>query len=337
MNNNVNRPEDDMNFIKFRFGEEPNDVPPEIIEIDPSNRVLLPEGTDQIELTILVEDRVDDVTECRYGYNITNFDDLTSTFSFQGARSCPRSSLPNDCYEFSNNFEFNEDDSYVLPLEGYIDNATVYPYVFGCVDDYGNSKLLNYSFTVYPGYDMNITFPEEGDRLYDSTPDLNISLGVIANCEYEIDGSEDWIEFGPSVYTEIEDELSGSVAGDLHTVTVKCRDMAYNDIEKSVNFYVLSDESAPRITRVYTKGLFGTSGYLHLSLNEEAECAFDDEQNFNFEDGTLMLPTPPYDRRGEGEDQRILSDRQSTSWDSTKYYIKCRDEWENEASFVVYP
>jgi hypothetical protein len=339
VNGNVNRENDDMNWIKMNFGEEPNEVPPEIVAIDPSNRIFLPEGTDQIDLRIIVEDRLDEVTECRYGYNISNYEDLPSTFNRDGATSCPGSSLPNDCYQFSNDFEFNEDDSVVFELESYGGNATIYPYIFGCIDDYGNSKLINYSFTVYPGFDMNITSPGEGDRIYDSTPNLNISLGIIADCNYRIDGSTEWIEFGPTVNTELEDALSGSVAGNSHTLTVKCRDMAYNEVEKSVNFVVLSDERGPSITRLYTRGLFGSGGNLYLELNEKAECSFnDEEQNFDFEeDGILMLPVPPITRIGSGDGERLLSVDHATSWDSTRYYVKCRDEWENEANFVVYP
>jgi hypothetical protein len=337
VNGNVNRQNDDINWIKILFGEEPNEVPPEIVDIDPDNRIMLPEGTNQIDLRIIVEDRVDEVTECKYGYNISNYEDLPNSFNRDGSTSCPGSSLPNDCYQFSNDFEFNEEDSVIFELEGYDGNATVYPYIFGCIDDYGNSKLINYSFTVYPGFDMNITSPEEGDRIYDSTPDLNISLGIIANCEYKIDNSPEWIEFGPSVNAELEDPLSGSVAGNSHTIAVKCRDLAYNEVEKSVNFVVLSDESGPSMTRLYTRGLFGSGGNLYIALNEESECAFNDEESFDFEDGTLMLPVHPRRRIGNGDNQKILSNEHASNWNSLKYYIKCRDEWENEASFVVYP
>ena len=36
-------------------------------------------------------------------------------------------------------------------------------------------------------------------------------------------------------------------------------------------------------------------------------------------------------------DDRILSDHQTVIWDSFKYYIKCRDEWDNEGSYTIYP
>jgi len=345
VNGNVNRASDDMNWIKMRFGEEPNDVPPEIIDMDPANRVFLPEGTNQIDLRIIVEDRIDEVTECKYGYNISNYVDLPSTFNFDRTMSCPGSSLPDDCYQFSNMFEFNEDQSLDVDLvsQGYGENATIYPYVFGCIDEYDNSKLINYSFTVYPGFDMNITYPEEEERVYDSTPDINITVGASSQCDYKIDNALNWTDLSPvlghNLYSaEVEDPLSGSVGGIGHTLVVKCRDLAYNDVEKSLHFFVLSDESAPRMIRLYTRGSFGSGGNLYLALDEEAECAFDnDEQTFDFDDGTLMLPVPPLSRLGEGEDERLLSEEHATSWDSTKYYIKCRDEWKNEASFVVYP
>ena len=78
---------------------------------------------------------------------------------------------------------------------------------------------------------------------------------------------------------------------------------------------------------------------MYIELNEKAECSFnDEEQNFDFEDdGTLMLPVPPIVRLGSGDSERLLSMEHATSWDSTRYYVKCKDEWENEANFVVYP
>ena len=94
----------------------------------------------------------------------------------------------------------------------------------------------------------------------------------------------------------------------------------------------MSDAAAPLITRVYTRGIMGSSGRLHIELNEEAECRYSSEDS-SFEDSTLMNAVPPTLVLGE----RILSDHQTATWDSFKYYIKCRDEWDNEGSYTIYP
>jgi hypothetical protein len=76
----------------------------------------------------------------------------------------------------------------------------------------------------------------------------------------------------------------------------------------------------------------GSGGKLHIELNEDAECRYSSEDS-SFEDSTLMNAVPPTLVLGE----RILSDHQTATWDSFKYYIKCRDEWDNEGSYTIYP
>ncbi|MBT7474392.1 hypothetical protein HN706_00395, partial [Candidatus Woesearchaeota archaeon] len=219
----------------------------------------------------------------------------------------------------------------------YSENGTIYPYTFGCKDSYGNPVLMDYAFSVYPGFDMNITYPTEGLQIYDSTPEINISSEVDAYCRYKIDNAENWTRMNagvgmPFVNNEIEDPLSASVAGIQHRLDVKCIDLGNDVVEKTVNFFVMSDAAAPLITRVYTRGIMGSSGRLHIELNEEAECRYSSEDS-SFEDSTLMNAVPPTLVLGE----RILSDHQTATWDSFKYYIKCRDEWDNEGSYTIYP
>ncbi len=346
---------DDSNWIKMIFGEEPNDVPPEIIDIDPADVLNLPAGTSEVELKLIVEDRRDEVTECKYAvadvtnYNddggevtyVANYEDLNQLFTRTGTRSCPGSSLPDDCTEFRANIVFDESESQEIDLTdlGYEENGVVYPYTFGCKDSYDNPTLVEYSFSVYPGYEMDIVYPEEGMQIYDSTPEINITSDVPVYCRYKLDSAENWTDLNAGVglefyNNEVEDSLSASVAGVSHNLVVNCRDLGNDVVEKSVNFFVLSDAAAPAITRVYTTSLFG-SGKLHIELNEDAECKYDtSESDFNFEDeGTLMNAVPPV----YSVDDRILSDHQTAIWDSFKYYIKCRDEWDNEGSYTIYP
>ncbi|MBT6995371.1 hypothetical protein HN953_01975 [Candidatus Woesearchaeota archaeon] len=346
---------DDSNWIKMLFGEEPNDVPPEIIDIDPADVLNLPFGTSEVEIKLIVEDRKDEVTECKYSvadvsnYNeeggdvsyVANYEDLNQMFSRTGTRSCPGSSLPDDCTGFIANIVFDESESQDLDLIslGYSENGTIFPYTFGCKDSYDNPTLIEYSFSVYPGYEMDIVYPEEGMQIYDSTPEINITSEVPVYCRYKIDSAENWTDLNAGIglefyNNEIDDSLSASVAGVSHNLLVNCRDLGNDIVEKSVNFFVLSDAAASVITRVYTTSLFG-SGKLHIELNEDAECKYDtSESDFNFEDeGTLMNAVPPT----FNVDDRILSDHQTVIWDSFKYYIKCRDEWDNEGSYTIYP
>jgi hypothetical protein len=351
----VNGEHDDINWIKMLFGVEPNSVPPEIIEIQPANALNLPAGTLEIEVKLTVQDRLDEVTECKYqpantdpnGYVVDdegniepiNYGDLNNLFTFIRTMSCPGSALQNDCSQFKDTIVFDEGNSIELDLisQGYSENGTIYPYTFGCKDSYGNPVLMDYGFTIYPGFDMNITYPTGGLQIYDSTPEVNISVEVDAYCRYKIDNDVNWTRMNtgvgmPFVNSEIEDPLSANVAGVPHRLIVNCIDMGNDVVEKTINFFVMSDAAAPLITRVYTRGIMGSSGRLHIELNEEAECRYSSEDS-SFEDSTLMNAVPPTLVLGE----RILSDHQTATLDSFKYYIKCRDEWDNEGSYTIYP
>jgi len=225
-----------------------------------------------------------------------------------------------------------------LISQGYSENGTIYPYTFGCRDSYENPVLIDYAFSVYPGFDMNITYPTEGLQIYDSTPEINISSEVDAYCRYKVDNAVNWTRMNagvgmPFVNNEIDDPLSASVAGIPHRLDIKCIDLGNDVVEKTVNFFVLSDAAAPFVTRVYTRGTMGSGGKLHIELNEDAECRYSSEEDISFEDSTLMNAVPPTFI----VEDRILSDHQTLIWDSFKYYIKCRDEWDNEGSYTVYP
>lgn len=327
---------EDINWVKLKFGERPDKLPPEFRAIDPYNSIFLSEDVESVPITLTVFDN-NGVEGCRYDTdNESNYDEMTA-FTGGSNVNCP-GSLANDCQAFSATFGLEDGEGFDLISSGYEDNGTIYNYLFSCVDRQGNQGDLDYSFVVYPGFKMNLTAPEEGDDVYDRTPQINISTSVMTQCMYRIDGAENWTEINEMVdktryIEEVEDELSASLGGELHQLDVRCRDVAYNYQEKSVSFYVLADAEDPYPVRIYTTGTFG-SGNLHIILNEKAECRFDAEnEDFDFEDdGTLMRAV-----LGESIETRLLSKQHVTSWNEDIYYIKCSDEWDNVGGFTVYP
>lgn len=108
-----------------------------------------------------------------------------------------------------------------------------------------------------------------------------------------------------------------------HTYHVKCVDAGGNVIENSTNFEVSIDTTAPVIARAYEE-----DGMLKIVTVSDSECAYTtDDCGFIFDEGTEM----PY-----GNTTNHVAD-----WDKSKtYYIKCRDEFQNEdsdCSMIVRP
>jgi hypothetical protein len=81
---------------------------------------------------------------------------------------------------------------------------------------------------------------------------------------------------------------------------------------------LIIDNSAPRVVRTYH-----SSGKLNVITNEQAKCyfSFDDVKqcNFNINDAEDM--------------ETGFSQNHGTNWiNGKKYYIKCKDVWENQNS-----
>jgi hypothetical protein len=338
-------PSEDINWIRMRFGSRPDTVPPEILVTDPYLGFYFPNGTDDSELSIVVYDN-NGVGGCRYStdLNETDYDEMENTFDGPVSVACPGISDEN-CYKFTTSLDFSTDGEEIdLSSLGYEENGTRFDYSFGCIDQFSPPNLftMDYVVSIFPDFEMNLTSPEEDEEIYDSTPWINASTNVDTQCSYKLQNDVNWTEINEDVLDqdyryEIEDALDGSVGGIPYTMTVRCHDLAFNFQEESVMFYILADEDAPYPARIYTTGTFGSGGSLYIQLNEPAECRFTvDDDDFDFDEGddsTLMRAVLPQ----RIESDRLISETQTTSWDSDIYYIKCRDEWENEGEFTIYP
>ncbi len=342
----VNGAQQDANnddyYVKIHVGEEPDYVPPEIVRTDPAESVFLPEGTNGVEFSLIVRDK-DGVSECKYSPgNVTNYEELGNLFSKTGSTAC-EGSVGRDCDVFKANLVFSEGEGLSASFgvgAGYGENATVYTYSLGCKDSYGNANVMNYGFTVYPGYDFNITYPTEGARIYDNDPVINLSVDVPVYCRYKVDDAVNWTKLNGGIgqpwYRESIGPLSASVSGVQHRLAVRCIDQGNNLIDKSVDFFVMSDADSPKVVRVYTRGDIGLGGKLYVEFDEEAECKYSTENlDFDFEDEdvSLMNAVPPGITVGD----RSLSKLNSLVWEVSKYYIRCRDKWGNEEGYIIYP
>ena len=107
-------------------------------------------------------------------------------------------------------------------------------------------------------------------------------------------------------------------AGD-YKYYIRCIDSGGNTAQDSVQFKVVIDKTAPKITRIYREGVDA----LKLVTDEESECAYSlNSCNFVFDEGIKFIYNPPSERNimfAEWKPNAI-------------YYIKCRDDYGNEPS-----
>ncbi|MBS3172219.1 hypothetical protein J4438_01390 [Candidatus Woesearchaeota archaeon] len=331
-NGKTHGPKDDMNRIVMKFKARPDVIPPTFKSIDPYTAFSLPEGTNNITVTLKVYDN-NGVAGCKFSEEKTNYAEMEGTFNKGSKIECPGSTVK-DCDTFTNNFNLGDAGEEIdLTSYGYDENGTIYTYVLGCVDviSQDNFGTMNYSFIVYPSFGLNVSAPEDGEELYTTRPTIKIETEVNSQCLYKFDNEINWTKLNDLIDTKIYDykikrDITSSPEGTQHTLYVKCVDTGHNVVEKSVNFYAVSDVEPAYPVRIYTTGSYG-SGQLHVLLNEQAVCKFmTDNSDYDYEsEGTLMRAVPP-----ENEEQ-------VTTWDNTVYYIKCKDEFDNLGGFTIYP
>jgi len=321
---------EDMNQIILKFGTRPDVIPPAFKSVDPYNAFNLPEGTDNITITLKVYDN-NGVRGCKYSEEKINYGEMEYTFTKGSRAQCP-GSVTNDCDTFTARFNLGDAGQEIdLTSMGYDENGTIYTYFFGCVDELNNLETMNYSFTVFPSFGLNLTMPESGEEVYTTRPTIKLETDVNSQCLYRFDNEINWTKMNEMVDTRIYDykikrDITNSPEGTQHTLYVKCIDMGHNIAEESVSFYAVSDVESSYPVRIYTTGTYG-SGKLHVLLNEKATCKFmTDDSDYEYEDaGTPMSPVPPEMKE------------QQTTWNSNVYYIKCKDEFDNIGGFTVYP
>ena len=86
----------------------------------------------------------------------------------------------------------------------------------------------------------------------------------------------------------------------------------------TIIFKVSVDTVGPKLVRVYKSGTI-----LHIDTSETSTCEYNTKGDFTYGTGTLMT--------GEKTTEH------EASLDSTLYFIRCKDTFNNEALYKIYP
>ena len=339
---------DDSNYIRFEFGEAPDEVPPEIDYISPLSSVMLPEGVSSVALQLYAYDS-NGVKDCKYikpdysGLEDSGFDEDTPVEdvenelyanydemeSFGTSATVTCTNLESDCSEYSKTFELTEDWGEII--EDPTGNKTSYDLQILCADNSDNIMYTPFlwSLVVWEGFNISVESPTEDEEIWGSKVDIAVNSERDAFCAYGLVNGGQSVDEGnmsngflDTYHTATVTDLEGIPTGEDYTLTVDCTDIAGNVATEEVNFKIFSDEVPPTLLRIWT-----STNLLNIKLDESATCYYEEDSiDFEYGEGSQMIVS------GQGTKHSV------TVNEGVSYYgIKCRDEWENEVSFIVYP
>jgi len=335
----------DQNTIVFKLDKKPDELPPEIVFIDPAVGSILSSDLDFVNASFWI----DELGTCKFSDASINF-----TIDYNGSKSmvpfnqlspgenssvvagmcspgkcldrnaqCARCWLKLDLskgFELINmsSEEFNETRFYHLMIR--------------CNDVPGNimteDSVLDYSFMTAPGYQINITMPEDGQKSYETMPLIEVtSFERTTQCKYKIYNQSmpsdppAWKDmyFIDEAFAKVHNgqhnvSLEGSLTGKVYVLAALCRDQYGLEARDSVTFIVLKDTIAPILIRTYHDTISGD--YLAIETDEKSSCAYSFSGcNFNYSEGIEMAGTEQY--------------LHAAYWKDKTYFVKCYDKWGN--------
>ncbi len=293
--------------ISFNIKEGPDLESPRIVDTLVESGAMVPAGIENIEFSMSVFDH-SNIESCKWATDeFEEYEDIKNTF---------------DCKNDFGNVDvvanFLEEgifcETTLTGLEDDEDNI----FYFSCRDDSEQKNTLKpyVEFILKGTTPLNITnshMPE--GTLYSLNYTVTAVTNRDANCYYKIN-NRDREEFNNTGLTSHSAEVKFD-PGQVN-LEILCHDIAGNEDSVTGTFRAEEDTKPPTLVRLYSD-----ASYLTVVLDEEAKCEYSDEQ-FIFEDGTVMVPAD-------------YSKEHRAAIGQDVYYIKCRDVYENELSFTVYP
>ena len=309
------------NAYAIRFCVEPGPDLTAPVIVDTSIPSESPIQFDQT--TLEIEVYVNEPAECKWSREDKDFNLM------ENAMECD-----------TNLWEMNNEDTYTCrtTLEG-IENRKDNSYFFRCKDQPGegdsdrNTNTESFTYIIIGTQPLTILESESTGTIKGATDTIPVILKIEtdngynngdATCYYSLtEDEEDYIEFSETS-SNLHEQRQDLPTGD-YTYYFKCVDLGGNAVYNSTQFNVESDKQQPIIVRVYKE-----SGNLKLITNERAECSYSLKNcNFEIDDGIQMTTSNFINH--------------ISNWEtSKKFYIRCKDEYNNQpnpnvCSIVVRP
>ncbi len=296
-------------YIKFGVQPGPDLTPPSIELTSIANPSPISAGTNETMLTIYANEPA----ECKWSKNDIDYTQMENAFACNTRSFGPRSVYYGlyDCTTILKDIKVNQANNYY----------------FRCKDQPSkeaskrNTNIESYKFTLFGTIPLKITSVKPSGELFTKNPTLQITTSAGAEqgkaiCGFSTAGIEQTIDFVTTGGTLHEQPLN--LASGSYTYNLFCIDKAGNQANSTTTFAVSVDTNGPALSRVYKSGTI-----LHLETSEDSTCEYSTKGDFSFGKGTLMT----------GEKTR----EHEATLDASVYFVKCKDVFENEASYKIYP
>lgn len=310
---NGNENADDF-AVNFCVDPSPDTTPPVIESTSILNNAPIGFGVGNVSLNV----NINEPAECRWSIQDKNYNDM------ENAMSCS-----NQIYQ-QNALQLYPCTTTLTGLQNRADNV----FFFRCKDqprraeNERNTNTQSYRFVLKGTQALNIMETGPNATVRGSSEVVTTTLSVRtangaeegkAMCYFSPSGAEGSFVAMFTTNTVVHNQTLQLAPGS-YTYAFRCVDAGGNAAMQNVSFNVVSDRSAPHVTRIYREG----PDALKVVTDEEAECVYSlNNCNFVFEDALRANLRFIY-----ASASRNLHFIQ---WDPQKtYFIKCRDAYNNQ-------
>jgi hypothetical protein len=346
----------DYNQVKFKLKQKPDQLPPEIVYVDPSSNSVVREDLNVLNASFWL----DETGSCRFSDKSVNY---TTKYNGTGQLMVPFGIYNNENSSVINGkcvpgkcLDRNEQCSRCWLLlnlsKGYdivnysspeFNETKLFRILIRCNDSQGNvmteDSILDYNLMTAPGYNMSILKPEKLERTYNRKSEISVTSEPRATeCRYKIieyrtTGSS---QAAPSCNSltpnwstmrAIDSAMSTTHSGE-HNETLNA------SREGLKQLLCVKCRDTWRIEVINTTDFFtllddlppvvirmyhdlSSGDYLLVETNEESDCVYSTRNcAYNFSDGTAFMSSDNY--------------MHAAYWQlDNSYYVKCKDKWNN--------
>lgn len=337
----------DQNIVTFKLEQKPDQLPPNIIYVDPASGSMIRSDLQTIDASFWLDEK----GNCRFADASTNYSAFNYTRMIPfGTYNNPNSSvISGSCDNSKPCLDRNDtcarctlklDLSKGYELTNYtgteFNTTKTYHLIIRCNDQRNNvmtaDDALDYILMTVPGYNINFTQPPEDNMFtYDVHPEIQVTSETRqTQCKYKVynltstQPNPRWEDMTfidsetSTIHTGRINETLDADPGQGHgyTIAALCRDKFNMEARAWRTLFIVEDVASPILIRTYHDSI--TGDFLVIETDEPSLCTYSfDSCNFNFSQGILMTGN---------------TEIHGTYWKDKTYFIKCVDEWGNYPS-----
>jgi len=284
--------------IKTCVNPTPDLTAPRILRTIPGEKAYAKYGSKEKDLKVYVNEPA----ECKWSFDDKDYE------SMENSMECHTDLGNYSLYGWMCDtvLDINTNNKFNIKCEDISDNKNKMTESYEFEVSYSNSDLMISDFR--PIVDSEILSGVEPAKV-----DLKIETSGGAEdqsdtiCEWQGNGYSDLFRLSEdNVYVYEFTSLSEG----RYNINFKCEDIAGNIAESSTSFRVKIDNNGPKIIRVY-----GKDDRLKIITNEPAECRYDFNKDFIFENASIMSNN---------------GNEHSVDWSFRTFYIQCKDDFDNK-------